>query len=261
MENDDFYIGYNDQQPNSIMKFVKSKVFIIGAIIIVAALIFGFSQNTSNNGSFELGSLTEIEGVLHETPYPILRMNLADNTTKDVLLLGYGKMGAEKGLEEIANGTAYQNLKLKVKGTLIYYDGKTLFQLEPNLKEKYEVLGTAKKEQQLSKTALGSISLTGEVIDPKCYFGVMKPGRGKIHRSCGIRCISGGIPPVFITFNENGESNYFLITDKDGKPANQMVLDYVGKTSVLKGELVQVGDWMQIKMADIQTLNESSKIY
>jgi len=38
-------------------------------------------------------------------------------------------------------------------------------------------MGTPPKEM------ISKMTLQGEIIDPKCYFGVMKPGKGKIHRS------------------------------------------------------------------------------
>lgn len=49
------------------------------------------------------------------------------------------------------------------------------------------------------------MTLEDEIIDPKCYFGVI-PGKGKIHRSCAIRCISDGIPPVLATTDKNNMS-------------------------------------------------------
>jgi hypothetical protein len=28
------------------------------------------------------------------------------------------------------------------------------------------------------------MTLTGEIVDSKCYLGVMNPGQGKVHRDC-----------------------------------------------------------------------------
>ena len=39
-----------------------------------------------------------------------------------------------------------------------------------------------------------NVTLKGEIIDPKCYLGAMKPGGGKTHKACAMRCIAGGIP-------------------------------------------------------------------
>jgi hypothetical protein len=46
--------------------------------------------------------------------------------------------------------------------------------------------------------SLGTQTLIGEIVDSKCYLGVMNPGALIPHRACAIRCISGGIPPVLL---------------------------------------------------------------
>jgi hypothetical protein len=58
---------------------------------------------------------------------------------------------------------------------------------------------------------LGLIKINGEIIDPKCYFGVMKPGKGKPQCDCAIRCILGGITPMLVVKNEQGDANYYLL--------------------------------------------------
>ena len=68
---------------------------------------------------------------------------------------------------------------------------------------------------------LGITKIKGEIIDPKCYFGVMKPGEGKPHRDCAIRCILGGISPMLAVKNEKGEANYYLLASSDGGSINK----------------------------------------
>ena len=46
-------------------------------------------------------------------------------------------------------------------------------------------------------TDLDTFTLIGEIVDSKRYLGVMNPGNGKVHRDCAVRCLSGGIPPIF----------------------------------------------------------------
>ena len=91
----------------------------------------------------------------------------------------------------------------------------------------------------------------------------MKPGFGKIHRSCAVRCISGGVPPVFLTSNEQGESLYYIITDRQGNPINKDILPYVGKPSKISGQLEQIEDWLVLKtdITGIVELKKQSKIY
>jgi len=107
------------------------------------------------------------------------------------------------------------------------------------------------------------MELKGEIVDPKCYFGVMKPGKGKIHRSCAVLCISGGIPPVLATTDENNISEYYLITDTSGKPIHKDILPHIGKPSMLTGTIVQLEDWyqLQLNVNDIVDLKIPSKIY
>jgi hypothetical protein len=76
----------------------------------------------------------------------------------------------------------------------------------------------------------------------------MKPGFGKTHRACAVRCISGGIPPIFVTRDESGEATVFLLTDSRGGPVNELVLPYVAEPVEIKGLLEVRGDMPVIKI-------------
>lgn len=261
MENDEFYVGYLDKGPTKTMKFTRVAVFIVALVLVVSGILLAIGQKQFSNGTFELGKLTEIEGVLYSKPYPVLRVTLEKNEFKDVLLLGFGKFGAESGLSQIASNDKQNGIRFRLKGTLIYYNGATLMQLEPDVEGTYEILD---EDQPTPKAvSMGSSTLVGEIIDPKCYFGVMKPGRGKIHRSCAVRCISGGIPPVFVTTSPSGENAYFLLTDNEGKAANELVLNYIGKPCSIQGELAQVGQWLQLRVdpSKIEISGTNSSVY
>ena len=91
---------------------------------------------------------------------------------------------------------------------------------------------------------MGFQTLRGEIYDPKCAFGVMKPGYGKIHRSCAVRCISGGIPPVLKIENDNGQKNYVLLVDTMGSPINKAILPYVADQIQICGQLKRQDDWL-----------------
>jgi hypothetical protein len=113
------------------------------------------------------------------------------------------------------------------------------------------------------KEIISKMTLQGEIIDPKCYFGVMKPGKGKIHRSCAVRCISGGIPPVLATTDKNNMAQYFLLTDLKGQPINEAVLPFIGKPAEIKGIVEKMEDWFILKINpdDIKVVSEISSIY
>jgi hypothetical protein len=102
---------------------------------------------------------------------------------------------------------------------------------------------------------LGFQKIKGEIVDPKCYFGVMKPGEGKPHRDCAIRCILGGIPPVFHVQNTNGENNYYLIVGPHGERMNESVRDFVAEPTEIEARLVQYDDWIVMYVKDKEPIH------
>ncbi|MGV6830781.1 MAG: hypothetical protein ACWA5P_04340 [bacterium] len=239
------------------------KRFVIGALIflIVSVIIFSFFQKPFDNSTFELTQTSRIEGVFHENPYPMLRVQLDQNNFKNVVLLGFGKSSASPYLESLLHEQGDLIGKtLAIEGNLIYHNGKTLLQITD---EEKVVLVSNVKQNIPSHSTIGKMTLKGEIIDPKCYFGVMKPGKGKIHRSCAVRCISGGIPPVLATTDNNNISEYYLITDINGKPINEAILPYVGKPAEINGIVTKQEDWYILKIdpKNIKELQIASSIY
>jgi hypothetical protein len=51
-------------------------------------------------------------------------------------------------------------------------------------------------------TVQGTVTLRGEIVDGKCWMGVMNPGSGKVHQDCAALCLRGGIPPLFVSGGE-----------------------------------------------------------
>ena len=86
---------------------------------------------------------------------------------------------------------------------------------------------------------LGTFTLRGEIIDAKCFSGVMKPGAGKTHLGCAVRCISGGVPAMFHTRNAQGQELDLLLVDEKGNAVNDRVLDRVALPLEISGESVE----------------------
>lgn len=261
-EKKEFFVPYIDGSLGSrTKKTLKRFVLLSIAMVVLGALFFGISQNPFANSTFELTSETKIVGIFHESPYPMLRVSVAKNNFKNILLLGFGKFGANPYLKKIRNEVSDLNgKKLAIEGNLIYYNGKTLIQITDQ--EKVTLVDDNTQPVPNPKI-LGKASFQGEIIDPKCYFGVMKPGAGKIHRSCAVLCISGGIPPVFAVANKNAFGPYFLLTDLSGNAINQAVLPFVGKPAKIKGIVEKKEDWyaLKIDVSDIVPQDKSSEIY
>ena len=258
---DEFYVGYANQMGKKTKKTIRGFLIVISVLVALGVFLFAFYQKPFANSTFELNTASTLEGVYHESPYPMLRVQLAENSYKNVLLLGFGKSNVNPYINKLMEAQGDLNGKtLSIEGNLIYYNGKTLIQITDE--EKVSLVNSSKTVLPINKN-LGAIELEGEIIDPKCYFGVMKPGLGKIHRSCAIRCISGGIPPVFATTDKQGQTQYYLLTDLNGKALNQEVLPFVGKPSLLKGSIEKSEDWNLLKIDpnEIKIVSNHSKIY
>ena len=94
---------------------------------------------------------------------------------------------------------------------------------------------------------LGQQTLIGEIVDSKCYLGVMNPGQLTTHRACAIRCISGGIPPVLLVRQTNGPALYFLLVSSDGRPVNKQVLSMVAEPIEVTGNVERQGELLILR--------------
>jgi hypothetical protein len=84
--------------------------------------------------------------------------------------------------------------------------------------------------------------LAGEIVDSKCFFGVMNPGELKPHRACAVRCISGGIPPVLCVRDAAGRACYFWLVGPEGEPIGRALLDFVAEPVLVEGEVRRRGE-------------------
>ena len=243
----DFYIGWQDELPKenkSLLKKVLIPLFILIPILIFAIVLL---QKPFNNHLYEFGTTSEITGTYFHTPFPMLiadEQMVKERLSKDILLVGYGKFGAEGVMNEIQKKNGDLNgKKIILQGTLNHGDGKTLLELTQEEASFIKIENQATKNIPL--TLAKAMTLQGEIIDPKCYFGVMKPGEGKVHKSCATRCISGGIPPVLR--HETGDASapyrYYLLVEKNGKNINKEILPYVAEQVKIEGMASTIASW------------------
>jgi len=218
--------------------------------VIITALMLALGQKKFSTSSFEFGKLTEVKGIYQQFPVPSIKVMTEQDafghaTYITMPLVGYGKFGAEgtiAALEKEKN-IILDKKEVTFKGTLLYSDGKTLLQIDKHDNPLLNVSSAASIIQPEIQE-LGNVQLNGEILDPKCYFGVMKPGQGKPHRDCAIRCIAGGMSPVFYVRNDKGETNYYLLLDKNGKKMNDELKDYVADPVSLEAKAIQFDDWV-----------------
>lgn len=256
-----FYIGWQNEMAPSQRTFLKWRIIPIFILLPLLALLLVMAQKPFNAFNFEFGELKEFTGIYHTVPVPVLEI-LGEggelNSTDFLLLVGYGKFGAGGIMEEIeAKEGALDGKKITLRGTRIQGDGKTLIELTEEENSLLKVFADPAVKSQV-KIASTEVEYFGEILDPKCYFGVMKPAEGKIHKSCAIRCISGGIPPVFRVKKENAPHEYFVLLGANGEKVNREILQHVAEPVQIKGKRTRQNGW-NIIYADPQAILQVDK--
>jgi hypothetical protein len=139
--------------------------------------------------------------------------------------------------------SALDGKNVSLSGTLIYRGNQTMVEALPDSIKAADGTRMADTPHQ----NLGRQTFTGEIVDSKCFLGVMNPGQLLPHRACAIRCISGGIPPVLLVRQTNGAAIYLLLVSADGKPVNQQVLDLVAEPVQITGEVERQGELLILR--------------
>lgn len=244
-EQDEFYVGYLPKAPPGVAGAVR---FTVAALLVLAALTAFFlvrEQKDIATALFEFGVEREFEGVIAAKPYPMLRVTRPDAEAGEAafsryLLVAPFKFGADAAV------APFDGKRVKLKGTLIFRDNKTMIELAAE--DALQETGSGPNETPLS---FGEVSLRGEIVDSKCFLGVMNPGELKTHKACAVRCISGGIPPVLVV-RDGHTTQSFLLVDRAQGQVNQAVLAMVAEPVEIRGELVRLDDWWMLK-ADPET--------
>ncbi len=237
----DFYVGYLPKAPQTLARFVRRIVVGLGLLAVSVALVLVLGQMPFANSAFEFGKLRTFEGTIEARPYPALLVARPGETEQEqkysrYLLVAPGKHGADNLVAGL------DGKQVSLQGQLIYREGGSMVEIAPGSIK----LLDAGPAAQAALRDLGPVTVTGEIVDSKCYWGVMNPGQGKVHRDCAARCLSGGIPPIFVTANE-GEQ--FLLIGPDRNALGRDALrEFVAEPLTIRGEMLQRGDSRLLKI-------------
>lgn len=238
---DDFYIGWQAAAPRGLARFVRRRVLALLAATFTIALVVALTHAPASSARFEFGVVRSFTGRIEHIPYPtlVVARPSAEGSTSRWLLTVFGKRGAEGAT------AALDGHDVRFDGSLVHRDGVTMVELSPDT-----LLDLGRAETRTGVTADGvHVRLEGEIVDAKCFLGVMKPGDLKTHRACAARCISGGVPPVLLVRDAEGRATYHLLVDEAGGAVNEHVLHLVAEPIVVEGRLVQ-RDGLSILYAD-----------
>ncbi len=209
MASDDFYVGYLPM-PEGLKRFARVLVVSLAAALALLGGVVAALQRPSPSGVFEYGVERQFEGILFERPVPVLRVH-HQGGAESFLLVGFGKFG----LPEFARGA--DRRRVRFSGSLIYREGLTM--VEMNDPQSFEVLGEPPTGDLWPEVeVIGPVELVGELVDTKCYFGVMRPATGKVHRACAVRCLSGGVPPGLLVRDHGDDGMVFMLVGQGSAP-------------------------------------------
>lgn len=232
-----FYVGYASHAPPRLARFQARAVATLLLMAVGTAAGLAIAQRGFDSAAFEFGRLTEVRGVIRSGPYPVLEVARphSDRVSR-YLLAAAGKRGAQ------ALAGPLDGRPVRILGTLAYRSHLTLLEI-----------AEAAPAGPAAATAVppiepvrdfGGFDLVGEIVDGKCYAGVMNPGHGKGHRACAARCLAGGLPPLLVVRDTSGARLELLLLDATGQ-AVAGVEGWAGQPIALRGRVLRQGDlWM-----------------
>ncbi len=238
-ESEPFYIGYQPQAPGALRRWLRLVIAALLALAVCVALLLALGFQRLPLSVFEYGQTRAYTGVIRVQPYPSLLVMRAGKLDQ-YLLVGSGKHAAEV--------TEFVGQTVKLRGALITRDGLRMLEIAPDAVERISTTFNT----NMPPEALGRFTFVGEIVDSKCYLGVMNPGHTKPHRECAVRCISGGVPPLFLARDSQGASIALQLAGAQGEPLSRQILDYVAEPLEISGEVLRTGEWLTLR-ADPRT--------
>lgn len=236
----DFYVGYLPT-PQRDLRFMRWFVPVAALLACALAGLVGAFARPTGNGTWETGAEIVLEGELVARPFPMLRCAVDGGAVERVLLVEMGKRGADARVAPFAreDGT---RVAVRARGYLIERDGQRMLELA----EVDPIVAGGSLPAASAAAAIGSLELAGEIVDSKCWLGVMKPGDGKSHRDCATLCIRGGIPPSLVCRTGDGAVRRALVVGGDGaRLPIEALLPWIARPVRLRGE-AEVVDGMAI---------------
>lgn len=246
----EFYVGYF-KTPPALARFLRWALPVLIVAALAVAWFVSRSQNDPGDGVWH-DDAQALVGHIVAKPYPHIRVQSTEpgRPVETILLVSEGKHG---GGERVA---ALDGRVARVRGTILERDGRRLLELAQNDAVTPDISLSQPAEARLAAPTvvpMGQVTLRGEIIDPKCYSGAMKPGEGKTHKECATLCIAGGIPPMFVTLDDAGRRSYYLLTNPagealEGSALREGVLPFVADAVEISGVLERRDDLQVFKI-------------
>lgn len=247
MNEDEFYVGYEPTVPPRLARHVRAVAMAIVAMAVGVAAGWLLLQDRLVPARFDYGRPQPMEGVLRRGPYPEL---VSDGRGR--LLVGAGKHGADAALEGVPNGP------VRLAGMTIARRGVEMVEVVPGSIVPGISHDGPEARGHTAPTDSRDVTLTGEIVDSKCFLGVMNPGEGTVHRDCARMCLKGGIPPALLLRGASGEEALVLLVGADGSAIGRALADLAGVPVTVRGRLSRTGDRL-VLAADVSAFERVSR--
>lgn len=229
-----FFIGWAGL-PRDLYRFVAMAVAGAAAVAAVFAVLLLIALPPRETGSWDSG---DFEGTLVTKPYALVRVPAATNSpAHSVLLVDEWKFGVTLG-PEFHDGQA-----VHAQGYALRRGEVTILQLAQPLQPAAHAVAAPPALDDA-----GPQTLSGEIVDGKCWAGAMNPGEGKAHRGCGSLCLLGNVPALFIPFGAKQARSWYVLADPDGNPLDEAIRAHVGEPQTLRGRVHDAADLHEFRV-------------
>lgn len=238
---DDFYIGYEPPMPRPLARFVGriTAAAIVGAVVAGAAVVAG--HVALDGGSFDYGRTQTVTGRILAHPYPRLIESAGTTTGAASLLVASGKHGARPLVQHLDGRTA------TFEATRITRDGHVMLEMRAGTVRAVAEGRAVASPETPRPAGARDLELQGEIVDTKCYLGVMVPGEGHTHRACASLCLRGGIPAALRVRDARGGVTLYLLESPSGSPVSEAAAALAGRPVVVAGVTGRRDGWPTIR--------------
>lgn len=238
MSKDDFFIGWAATPPVDRRFFLGAGAALLAGTGAVAAATASL-QNHPGKGSWNMGDIREFRGVATAEPYAMLRTLDIDGTATTALLATQGKCAVD------ARINALEGQHVVVRGSLIQRGRHAMIAVIDGMDwiKSDDSPAVSSALAFPSAEPLGEVTLRGEILDSKCWFGAMRPSQGKVHKSCASLCIRGGLPPAFYVKDIRKQKALMIMTET-GSGFGPDLLEYVADPVEVTGMLMRQADYV-----------------
>jgi len=223
---EDFFVLWRDDDGGAQRD--RLRVLVVGLTVLCVLLGGGLvwmQQTVAEDARFEYGTTRDYTGVLVGDPVPLLVTNERTWFLVDPLKYGFDETAQR----------SFTGQRVQLRATLIERGRQGMLEVVAG---SVEQLGDAGAATLPIRVSVGEgISLRGEIVDTKCWLGVMNPGHLKPHRACAVNCLRGGIPPVLLSRDENGQTRQVVLVSGDGQPLNEWILPFVAEPVEVTGAM------------------------